>query len=628
MARVSFGSRAGNATFGGSHRQALIHGPYNSLDELTNALQQEFETARLHTQSASTALELSLSLDAVVPLVRPGIGPYADGGDHDLPDEFKNGLYETQGEPDQKHPRAPCSAIINVMDPEAKKIVQRAASRGIMAAIEALDGFRYSFNNAWNAQNDEGARFSFICQDSMQNKDRHANGYTRVLKHLKDPTGNERGPRKPTYDCKGSVSVKFSTSKQSCEVFYRHNAIHETVAARKAAPRTPGRPPRVPGDWTRAPNSAPPYAPRGEQDDGGLSAMLQAETASSALAMVDSSPTVSRPAPTTSNMGRPLKRKREEFARPRPASYAADQSLSLADLLRRSETARVAPAPPGNSYNNFLQGAAAVAYELPSWQKPPPSINRPPGGQPFPLPYQPQTKSTPAQPQTPIQPSNSRPPMAGGSQHSGPGLYTVMKVKNTPKSRSLQQSYQAPMNEQLQSKPQAVLACTSCRIAKRRCDEARPMCGLCVKLNKTECHYEGPTTHVPNATGASQQQGVGNGPAHQRPAGLALPSLQPAQGPGQSSGGKQTETDVTQGASQHVQSAQPSQQAPVPIAPMQQQSQPSWDNEVSPQHTPLASWSQDPSLQQWPSQGSPPLQAWGNITMAQQPSPDPWYPKR
>lgn len=351
--------------------------------------------------------------------------------------------------------------------------------------------------------------------------------------------------------------------------------------------------------------------------------MLQAETASSALAMVDSSPTVPSSTPTTSNMGRPLKRKREEFARPRPASYAADQNLSLADLLRRSETARVAPAPPGNSYNNFLQGAAAVAYELPSWQKPPPSINRSAGGQPFPLPYQPQTKSTPAQPRTPIQPSNSRPPMAGASQHSGPGLYTVMKVKTTPKSRSLQQSFQAPMNEQLQSRPQAVLACTSCRIAKRRCDEARPMCGLCVKLNKTECHYEGPT-HAPNVATGSQRQDVGYDHAHQQSAGFAQPPLQPAQGPGHGSAGKQAETVVTQGASQHVPS-KPSQQAPVPIAPMQQPSQPSWDNEVSTQHTPLASWSQDSS---WPSQGSPPLQAWGNVTMAQQHSPDPWYPKR
>ncbi|KAM3416528.1 hypothetical protein BST61_g8118 [Cercospora zeina] len=356
MARVSFGSRAGNATLSASGRHPQVHGPYASLDDLTNALRHEFDAARAESGSVSTALELSLSLslDATIPLVRPSIGPYANGGDHDLPDEFKQRLCETEGASDEKHPRAPCSAIINVIDATAKKIVQRAASRGIMAAIEALDGFRYSFNNAWNAQNEEGARFSFICQDSMQNKDRHANGYTRVLKHLKDPSGHERGPRKPTYDCKGSVSVKFSSSKQSCEVFYRHNAIHDTVAARKAAPRTPGGVARPSGDWLQTPNTVSYCTPRGEEDSGGLSALLQAETASSALAMVDS-PTVSRPVATNSNIGRPLKRKREDLTRPTHTDQAADSSLSLADLLRQSAAARVPPSPSENSFRTLYR---------------------------------------------------------------------------------------------------------------------------------------------------------------------------------------------------------------------------------------------------------------------------------
>ncbi|KAF2213842.1 hypothetical protein CERZMDRAFT_117109 [Cercospora zeae-maydis SCOH1-5] len=624
MARVSFGSRAGNATLGGSGRHPLIHGPYASLDDLTNALQQEFDAARAESGSVSTALELSLSLDATIPLVRPSIGPYADGGDHDLPDEFKQGLYETKGASDQKHPRAPCSAIVNVVDPTAKKIVQRAASRGIMAAIEALDGFRYSFNNAWNAQNEEGARFSFICQDSMQNKDRHANGYTRVLKHLKDPSGHERGPRKPTYDCKGSVSVKFSLSKQSCEVFYRHNAIHDTLAARKAAPRTPGGVTRLSGDWLQTPHTAPYSTPRSEEDSGGLSAMLQAETASSALAMVDS-PTAPRSVATTSNIGRPLKRKREDFTRPIYTSPNPDSSLSLADLLKQSAAAGVPPSPSENSFSKFIQGAAAVAYELPTWQKPPPSMNRSAGGPSYQMPYQPQARTAsasnstaPAHPPPLSQPTQSQRPAPGFTQSSGPGLYTIMKVKNPPKFRPSHQNFQTlPHTEQFGShtRPRSAVACTSCRIAKRRCDEVRPICGLCVKLKKTECHYEGPAL-----------QSAASG---QRSPGLAQPPVQPSQGSDQGSMERQAESNATQSNPQSIQSAQPSQHTSATLAPKQEKSQTSWDNDSSSsQHKPLASWPQGSHMPPWPSQGPHSLQTWGNVAIPKPASPDPWFPKR
>ena len=656
MSRVSYGSRAGDATDygGGGHaqfvgpRHAARAGPYDSIDALVEALQHEFDAAAESALPVCTTIELSLGLNAVIPLVRPSIGPYADGGDHDLPYEFKNGLYEIEEDPDQKHPRAPCSAIINVADPKEKQIVQRAASRGVIAAIEALDGFRYSFNNAWTAKDEEGARFSFICQDSMQNKDRHANGYTRILKHLKDPTGGERGPRKPTYDCKGSVSVKFSSSRQSCDVYYRHNAIHDTVAARKPAARAAGGVKRTSSSWIKLPNAnaAAPFVPQGEEDTGGLSAMLKAETASSALALVDRPTAHQRP--QSSNISRPLKRKREDFARPAPPARQSNQNLSLADLLRQSETAK-AP-PPSNGNVRVAPGTAAVAYELPSWQEPPPAPRQTADGLPYPLPYQPKGKkvlvpaSTPAAvPKNPPHPKNfqqfrvNSTPAKQQSSNQG-GMFTTMKMVPTDKPPlRWPAEYQTPMNPPsatqfvAQSKPRSVLACTNCRVAKRRCDEGRPHCGACSKTGRTDCRYEAPAGWQKASTSANQQQtqSQNSTPVQSTPTSAQAPAQ-----PMLDTARTNTQTPAQSSWSQTSPSGHQSWSG---AAPIQQTPQGNWDAGQS-------GWPQDStsqntftqgtsSAQSWPSQNSPPLQAWGNITMAspstvRPQSPDPWYPKR
>lgn len=196
-----------------------------------------------------TTCDLVLAADAWVPLVRPAIGPYAEGGAYDLPADFKQSPREEDGTlalipgdaATAAAPRAQVSAIIGLPNHRARIAVQRAASRGIVLHVERLDGFKYTFNNAWASKDEDGLRFSYICQDSMQNKDRHANGFARTIKHLKTADGGvggsllaDRGPRKPTYDCKGTVSVKFSAKAGSVQVQYRHNAIHSTAAERKA----------------------------------------------------------------------------------------------------------------------------------------------------------------------------------------------------------------------------------------------------------------------------------------------------------------------------------------------------------------------------------------------------------
>lgn len=293
---------------------------YSSLDELIAALKSEMD----HNASQMpplTTTELCLSAGAMLPLLRPQIGPYADGGESDLPPDFKQNYLEPEDatqaqlrsqlqqstsssqstENSQKHdevirscPRVDVSSILSISDPKTRSIVQRAASRGLVQHVENLDGFKYSFNNAWSAKDEDGLRFSYICQDSMQNKDRYANGYNRTQKRVEN-TG-VRGPRKPTFDCKGSVSVKFSAKLQACVLQYRHCAVHSTVADRKPPPRPTPQPhndnvrgmkrkhstdesPAGPDYHATLAPMAPPSAPRQPNREPSLFELLQESAA-------------------------------------------------------------------------------------------------------------------------------------------------------------------------------------------------------------------------------------------------------------------------------------------------------------------------------------------------------------
>lgn len=431
--RVSFGSRAGTAFDypGGQHgiivRSPMHGGAYDSLDALATALRTEIATAIKADEPQCTTLELSLSADAVLELVRPGVGPYSEGGEHDLPNDFKHNdeaeeLKEDGHATRQRLPSSLVGNIVNLADARQSAIVQRAASRGVILAIENADGFRYSFNNAWTAKDGEGSRFSYICQDSMQNKDRHANGYPRTTKHLKGDVGS-RGPRKPTYDCKGSVSIKFSTTKQRCDVYYRHFAIHSTVADRVQLPR-----PRMP----RRPfvNRGPsiPLADDGEGTGaGGLLATLQAESfAGSALAIID------RTGP--SNIGRPLKRKRDTESL--KSKISPDKPLSLVELLSQSASAK-AP-PKSTEASNKQQKShvlAPIAYDVPPWQSPPPPLNNR-GTAGYAPPYQPAKGRASLKPvaQPPLQPMGQQPAFRQersgqptGNHPQAQGLFATLK---------------------------------------------------------------------------------------------------------------------------------------------------------------------------------------------------------
>ncbi|KAI4703109.1 hypothetical protein J4E81_001986 [Alternaria sp. BMP 2799] len=115
--------------------------------------------------------------------------------------------------------------------PEDSKVrmrKQRAVAKCCVDMIQRIDGYRYSFHNCWISREDDSYRFSYYCNDSLLNKDRAANG-----------KGTKQGKRatKPVYDCKGVLSIKFSATKQTLDVFYKHVPIHKTYEERAPPPR-------------------------------------------------------------------------------------------------------------------------------------------------------------------------------------------------------------------------------------------------------------------------------------------------------------------------------------------------------------------------------------------------------
>jgi hypothetical protein len=137
----------------------------------------------------------------------------------------------SNGQPKDKHAKTSLSileALAPTMEPKEKMRKQRAIAKCCIDAIQKVDGYRYSFHNCWNSREDDSFRFSYYCNDSLLNKDRAANG-----------KGAKLGKRatKPVYDCKGVLSVKFSASKQSLDIYYKHVPVHKTYEERAPPPR-------------------------------------------------------------------------------------------------------------------------------------------------------------------------------------------------------------------------------------------------------------------------------------------------------------------------------------------------------------------------------------------------------
>lgn len=121
-------------------------------------------------------------------------------------------------------------ALSTNKDPKDQVQMQKGISRTLVEAVQEADGFRYSFHNQWVSREDQASRFSYFCNDSTLNKGRAANeGAEKARLGVKI--------RKPVFDCRGLLSVKFSVTKMSLELHYKHIPLHPTFEARAPPPR-------------------------------------------------------------------------------------------------------------------------------------------------------------------------------------------------------------------------------------------------------------------------------------------------------------------------------------------------------------------------------------------------------
>lgn len=67
-------------------------------------------------------------------------------------------------------------ALTPMLDEKRTAERQRAITKTIIAAMQRVDGYRYSFHNSWKSKEEGAWRFSYYCNDSLLNKDRVANG--------------------------------------------------------------------------------------------------------------------------------------------------------------------------------------------------------------------------------------------------------------------------------------------------------------------------------------------------------------------------------------------------------------------------------------------------------------------
>lgn len=347
---------------------------FESLADLKTTLKQYIDNACADPQSPQyCSVCLTLSSAGALPLPD---GPYVRLGPNYLPSE-KSTSNTPNGSPGENGERGgetgqgntkTVSELCNLQDGDERHISQRAAARGVASSIQEIDGFKYSFNNNWCGKDDNGFRFSYTCLDSLENKDRHANGFRATNAARRRPGAGSRGSRKPTYDCRGQIAVKFFGAKQIMQVVYKHVPIHKTVAERRPPPRKRSEGRRQgEGDESEEGDFASFVDGDGGEDEsltpGDLSSMIQAHSApSSAPPHLAKDPIYPEVAPysspyshaqlaqparvapqsQTGNVGAKGRKtaKKGDKSQPEP-----EKSLSLVELLKESMGPEPAPHP-------------------------------------------------------------------------------------------------------------------------------------------------------------------------------------------------------------------------------------------------------------------------------------------
>lgn len=100
-------------------------------------------------------------------------------------------------------------------------------------------------SSAQNKEGGDGTRLKYVCQDSLQHRNRKSHKKKekkRDSKDSEDQPNNGGNPSVVAYDCGGAIHIKFSIKREAINVVYKHNPIHSSpvVDERYVASKTYG----------------------------------------------------------------------------------------------------------------------------------------------------------------------------------------------------------------------------------------------------------------------------------------------------------------------------------------------------------------------------------------------------
>jgi hypothetical protein len=253
----------------GMKNQVRIRGPKpdvcfqtKSLDEMETLLRKHIEVCKNKTITETVYAQFLFSKEVTFDIKD------TSDGIRDVFPHMQDAKYNNLS-PGESVPLPVKEAVNQMGDTKIKLKRQRVIGKMLMGCIEKVDGFNYFEKEAWDTKHADGYRFKYICRESYQNKDRAANKPRKSTdpmsfqhtpsnagtpvppsaegeqpgevsewfkKHGITPPAAESPARLPTYDCKGSIFVKFSASQGVVDVVYQHLPVHNSTNERAPDP--------------------------------------------------------------------------------------------------------------------------------------------------------------------------------------------------------------------------------------------------------------------------------------------------------------------------------------------------------------------------------------------------------
>ncbi|KAF2675100.1 hypothetical protein BT63DRAFT_28460 [Microthyrium microscopicum] len=326
------------------------------------------------------------------------------------------------------------SAFASVEDKKVKQDRQRAVAANIIRVVESIDGYGYYLKHFADTKQLDGYRYRYICRDSYENKDRSANVARRKTTTDQNPEEDKDDEKKsknkgifskPTYDCKGSVRIVFSTAERSITAIYQHLPIHRVE-------------PEAPARRTEQTSATEPRSTKSASKPESASAKGPKTPAKKDF----------------TSQGK--KRKRSSKAKPTNVDEDWDYTTQDADLASEQLVSEARGFDPFSSFNNLPTGFSPERsygnddyYDQAGLRQ---SIHGSYGA----------IQST-AEDEPPKKKSRKK---KGVKQSSAATLVEKQSTAGAKKKHTRNKASQT---------------CDGCRKRRRKCDEVHPVCGSCLK---------------------------------------------------------------------------------------------------------------------------------------------------